>query len=103
MAPELHLAGPGEVYGQSADVFSLGMVLIEMGTRVRAIVSAPREPRDNFALDEDAVREAITRGGAPSSFVELTFQCVAYEDYDRPPADDAAARLGVFVEFRQTL
>lgn len=89
MAPELHL-GETESYGLAADVFSLGMVYVEIGARLKAKEAAPRSPRTKFALDTDDMRSKMK---GPASFVELAMQCVAYEDYDRIAAEDAMAWL----------
>ena len=55
-----------------------------------------RGPRELFALDGDAVRDAIYASeGAqvdepPASFVELAVQCVEYEPADRPPIKEVS-------------
>ncbi|KAJ8611987.1 hypothetical protein CTAYLR_004398 [Chrysophaeum taylorii] len=91
MAPELHF-GETDSYGQAADVFSMGMVFIELATRVKASVVAKRGPQTKFALDEAGLRAKML-DDAPSSYVELAMQCVPFDDYERLAADDAAAWL----------
>uniref|UniRef100_A0A7S3JXJ9 Uncharacterized protein n=1 Tax=Aureoumbra lagunensis TaxID=44058 RepID=A0A7S3JXJ9_9STRA len=92
MAPELHF-GETESYSLSIDVFSLGMVFLEIGTRTKASVLAPRSPRDRFQLDEQHLRNELQKQCSINSYCELAMQCVAYEDYDRIGAEDAAAWL----------
>jgi len=93
MAPELHL-GEQETYGFSVDVYALGMVFLELAFRAKAQTCAPRSPRDCFRLDEAYLRERMASSqAAPSSFVELTMQCVAYEDYERLECEDVRAWL----------
>lgn len=90
MAPELHL-GESDAYGPPADVYSTGVVFVEIATRTKAAVVAARSPRTRFALDIPELRRKMER--APESFVELAVQCVAYEDFERPTTDDALAWL----------
>lgn len=92
MAPELHF-GETESYGQPADVYSMGMVLVELATRQKASVVAARSPRTKFTLDEADLRSKMEAAEAPGSFIELAMQCLAYEDYDRLASEDAEAWL----------
>ena len=58
-----------------------------------------RGPRELFALEGDAVRDAIYASEGtqadepPASFVELAVQCVEYEPADRPPIKEVRVRL----------
>mmetsp|Transcript_33663 Transcript_33663/g.107500 ORF Transcript_33663/g.107500 Transcript_33663/m.107500 type:complete len:829 (+) Transcript_33663:694-3180(+) len=92
MAPELHL-GEQETYGLSVDIYALGMVFVELATRQKAAVCAPRSPRDCFALDFDDVRQKMESACTPGSFVELAVQCLGYEDHERPESEDVGAWL----------
>ena len=92
MAPELHM-GESETYGLAADVYSIGMVFLEISLRQKASVCAPRSPRDHFKLDDAVLREKMDAAEAPSSFIELAMQCLAYEDYDRLESEDVRGWL----------
>lgn len=78
MAPELHF-GETESYGQPADVFSMGMVFIELATRLKVSIAAPRSPRTKFVLHDEELRTKMH--AAPPSFIELAMQVrnIAYD------------------------
>ena len=89
MSPELLF---DEEYSNSVDVFSFGMVLLEImkrqqvGKRAESSFAA-RYPQNSFVLDVDAVQEALPTD-APPSLVMLALQCCEYDVADRPFADD---------------
>lgn len=86
MAPEIIL---GEDYDQSADVFSFGMVLVEIITRLKPPL---REPRNSF---EFPLKEF--QGNCPSDcppkFIEITLKCIEYEPKNRPDIVEALSQL----------
>eukprot|EP00602_Paraphysomonas_sp_CaronLab_P006297 CAMPEP_0185026650 /NCGR_PEP_ID=MMETSP1103-20130426/10983_1 /TAXON_ID=36769 /ORGANISM="Paraphysomonas bandaiensis, Strain Caron Lab Isolate" /LENGTH=576 /DNA_ID=CAMNT_0027560303 /DNA_START=517 /DNA_END=2247 /DNA_ORIENTATION=- len=86
MAPELMF---DEEYGSSVDVFSFGMVLLEIMKRVQVGKTsfAHRKPQDAFVLDREQV-QADLPDDAPPSLVMLALQCCEYEVADRPFSDD---------------
>jgi serine/threonine protein kinase len=89
MSPELLF---DEEYSNSVDVFSFGMVLLEIMKRQqvgkrRDQSFAARYPQNSFTLDVDAVQEALPID-APPSLVMLALQCCEYDVADRPFSDD---------------
>mmetsp|Transcript_15286 Transcript_15286/g.35383 ORF Transcript_15286/g.35383 Transcript_15286/m.35383 type:complete len:564 (-) Transcript_15286:732-2423(-) len=87
MAPELMF---DENYGYPADVFGLGMIIVEIIAR-RAVGKdsfAERKVQNNFQLDMDELRGALPEE-APPMLIELAMQCCDYEPDDRPAAGDA--------------
>jgi len=87
MAPEMLFE---EEYTSSVDVFSFGMVLLELMRRQKVGEGgfAVREPRNLFKLDEDALRASLP-ADAPPSLVALAVTCVKFESVERPTAKDA--------------
>lgn len=89
MSPELLF---DEEYSNSVDVFSFGMVLLEIMKRQQVGKRgeksfAVRYPQNSFTLDVDAVQEALP-SDAPPSLVMLALQCCEYDSADRPFSDD---------------
>lgn len=89
MSPELLF---DEEYSNSVDVFSFGMVLLEIMKRVQVgkrgnSSFAARHPQNGFELDFDAVQEALP-SDAPPSLVMLALQCCEYDAANRPFSDD---------------
>ena len=87
MAPEMLFE---EEYTNSVDVFSFGMVLLEIMKRQKVAEGgfAERDPRKLFRLDEDEIRAALP-ADAPPSFVALAINCIKYEPSERPTSSDA--------------
>jgi serine/threonine protein kinase len=87
MAPEMLF---DEDFSYPADMFSFGMVLLEILTRQKVGDEgfARRTPAKLFALEEKDVLELIP-SDAPSSLVNLATQCLGYEPDDRPSATTA--------------
>lgn len=84
MAPELMF---DEVYSMGVDVYSFGMVLLEIMKRVKVGSDgfAKRMPQNNFELDLDAVQAQIPPD-TPPSLVLLARECINYEVGARPTA-----------------
>ena len=86
MSPELTL---GEKYDEKVDVYSFGIIMLEMATNCAAGQGVlERRPHNCFDLDFAAIRRKIAspigRSGVltvppPLSLVELGIQCCAYE------------------------
>lgn len=86
MAPEMLFE---EEYTNSVDVFSFGMVLLEIMRRDKVgDCFAVREPRNLFRIDEDTLRESLP-SDAPPSLVTLALSCIKYLPIERPTAADA--------------
>mmetsp|Transcript_8013 Transcript_8013/g.29988 ORF Transcript_8013/g.29988 Transcript_8013/m.29988 type:complete len:540 (-) Transcript_8013:36-1655(-) len=87
MAPELLF---DEEYGAAADIFSLGMVILEALARQGIGNSgsthyAVRRPASRFVLHVAQLKEQFTEG-SPDSLVILASQCTAYDADERPSA-----------------
>eukprot|EP01100_Stratorugosa_tubuloviscum_P000516 TRINITY_DN1114_c0_g1_i2.p1 TRINITY_DN1114_c0_g1~~TRINITY_DN1114_c0_g1_i2.p1 ORF type:complete len:457 (+),score=241.05 TRINITY_DN1114_c0_g1_i2:104-1474(+) len=80
MAPEVIL---GMDYNNSADVFSYGIVLLEIVTRAKISLELQRSPMDAFGISEDQARQLIP-AECPPAFSQLCFDCTAYEPDRRP-------------------
>ncbi|XP_011857262.1 PREDICTED: dual specificity testis-specific protein kinase 2 isoform X2 [Mandrillus leucophaeus] len=87
MAPEVLRDEP---YNEKADVFSYGIILCEIITRIQADPDyLPRT--ENFGLDYDAFQHMV--GDCPPDFLQLTFNCCNMDPKLRPS----------FVEIGKTL
>jgi serine/threonine protein kinase len=85
MAPELLF---DEEYTKAVDVYSFGMVLLEIMKRCKIGDGfATRKPQNKFILDLDEVEAAIP-GDAPKSMVVLARQCLGYDVISRPVTSD---------------
>ncbi|CAM9189689.1 unnamed protein product [Discosporangium mesarthrocarpum] len=90
MAPEVLLV---DDYGTPSDIFSLGIIMVEMLTGIEPSCDFPsRPPQDCFAVDEDEVRAALLQD-CPGSLSLLLSQCLFADPGDRPPAEDAHSWL----------
>uniref|UniRef100_A0A7S2F7V9 Protein kinase domain-containing protein n=2 Tax=Octactis speculum TaxID=3111310 RepID=A0A7S2F7V9_9STRA len=89
MAPEQLL---GMEYSVPVDIFSMGLVFLELTTlkKVGDASFMERLPNNNFECDVDEIRGA-SPADAPPSFVELIVQCCDGDPDNRPSADDAVA------------
>ncbi|EFA81288.1 LISK family protein kinase [Heterostelium album PN500] len=77
MAPEVLL---GESYDKSCDVFSFGIVLIELVTRLRL---TPRIRNENLGIDQPYVKSRA-KEGCPNEILELIFMCCREKPQLRP-------------------
>ncbi len=85
MAPELLF---DEEYTKAVDVYSFGMVLLEILKRCKVGDGfAVRKPQNKFILDLDEV-ERMMPNDAPKSMVVLAKQCLGYEIISRPVTSD---------------
>lgn len=75
----------GMPYDLSADVFSFGMVMLEIITRQRVEKVCARGPADFFAVVPDKVRNSgIIPKDVPPRLLDLAFACTVYEPKQRP-------------------
>ncbi|CAN0362736.1 unnamed protein product [Pylaiella littoralis] len=91
MAPEMLF---DESFSYPADMFSFGMVLLELITRKKIGEDgfARRTPAKLFALEAEEVRQESPQD-APDSLLNLAAMCMEYEAEERPSADETRAWL----------
>eukprot|EP01096_Ripella_sp_DP13-Kostka_P016629 TRINITY_DN8155_c3_g1_i1.p1 TRINITY_DN8155_c3_g1~~TRINITY_DN8155_c3_g1_i1.p1 ORF type:complete len:475 (+),score=180.21 TRINITY_DN8155_c3_g1_i1:229-1653(+) len=94
MAPEVIL---GMEYDGQCDVFSYGIVLLELITRRKVSEALQRSPMEAFDLDEKKTRALLPRD-CPAEFAELAFQCCRYEPNDRPVFRDIVRSLSEMIK-----
>jgi len=81
MAPEVIL---GEEYDNKSDVFSFGIVLLEILITTHEVKhSLKRSPASMFELNIEQMSEALPPT-TPLEFKKLLFTCTSYEATDRP-------------------
>eukprot|EP01112_Ceratiomyxa_fruticulosa_P004795 TRINITY_DN1534_c0_g1_i5.p1 TRINITY_DN1534_c0_g1~~TRINITY_DN1534_c0_g1_i5.p1 ORF type:complete len:381 (-),score=83.73 TRINITY_DN1534_c0_g1_i5:178-1320(-) len=81
MAPEVIL---GEDYDNKSDVFSFGIVLLEILITTREVKhSLKRGPASLFELNIEQMNEVIPPS-TPQDFRKLVFSCTSFEAVDRP-------------------
>lgn len=86
MAPELLFE---EEYGVEADIFSYGMMLLEIMKRRKIGEDnfGIRPPSKLFHLDVELTRSQMPPD-APGSLVVMALQCVSFESSDRPSSEE---------------
>ncbi|CAM9406613.1 unnamed protein product [Ectocarpus sp. 4 AP-2014] len=91
MAPEMLF---DESFSYPADMFSFGMVLLELITRKKIGENgfARRTPAKLFALEAEEVRQE-SPPDAPDSLLNLAAMCMEYEAEERSTADETRAWL----------
>eukprot|EP00903_Cladosiphon_okamuranus_P013094 g12213.t1 len=91
MAPEMLF---DESFSYPADMFSFGMVLLELITRKKIGEDgfARRTAAKLFALEAEEVRQE-SPSDAPDSLLNLAAMCMEYEAEERPSADETRAWL----------
>jgi len=94
MAPEVIL---GMDYDTRADVFSFGIVLLELMTRSKVSLTLQRTPMDAFGLNEEQARKIIPPE-CPPVFSEFAFQTTAYEPERRPTFKQLSQELNKFLK-----
>ncbi|CAK9783540.1 unnamed protein product [Cutaneotrichosporon oleaginosum] len=89
MSPEIVM---GENFDLPTDVYSLGIIFIEILTRI--VVGAKVYTRKAPAItpDPDAVRRHASPG-CPPGFIDLALQCCSFAAEDRPTLPDIIHRL----------
>ncbi|EGC30248.1 hypothetical protein DICPUDRAFT_41714, partial [Dictyostelium purpureum] len=87
MSPEMIT---GKDYDEKSDVFSFGIVLLEIITRVKP---QPYMRGADFGLSEDIVRNQLIPEDCPASLVKLTFDCCRVDPAQRPSFKEIASIL----------
>ncbi|KYQ92133.1 LISK family protein kinase [Tieghemostelium lacteum] len=91
MGPEVIL---GIKYGIAADIYSYGMVLIELITRQDI---EERLPQNSFDLDYEELEKKIPKD-CPRDFYELVLKCTSYYAKDRPTFKEIIVMLDDIIE-----
>jgi len=86
MAPEVMC---GDKYDEKADVFSFGMVLVELITRKKPPL---RKPSNGFKFDIEAFRQSAPRD-CPQDLIELAILCSEQLPENRPAFKEVLPRL----------
>lgn len=91
MSPEILL---GDEFGLSTDIFSLGIILCEIGARKLADDYTFKRAAPTFGIDVDEVRKLVgANPGCPSTFTQLTLDCLSETPSKRPDIVTILARL----------
>ncbi|KAM9974796.1 hypothetical protein ACTFIW_008263 [Dictyostelium discoideum] len=80
MAPELIL---GMEYDETVDIFSFGVVLLEMILRKKVSKVLERGPQSAFEIDQDSARQLIP-DDIPVLYSDLALDCIKYQPEERP-------------------
>eukprot|EP01126_Amoeba_proteus_P028164 TRINITY_DN2780_c0_g1_i5.p1 TRINITY_DN2780_c0_g1~~TRINITY_DN2780_c0_g1_i5.p1 ORF type:complete len:231 (+),score=51.34 TRINITY_DN2780_c0_g1_i5:352-1044(+) len=83
MAPEVIL---GNDYNEKSDVFSFGMLMLEIISRRDVGKLIPRSMANKFQVDESLIRPKLP-SDCPKHFHELAFLCVKPDPSARPAFD----------------
>ena len=94
MAPEVIM---GMDYNEKADVFSYGIVLLEIITRQKVSTSLQRSAMDGFELDVNKTKGIIPED-CPSAFSDIAFAVCKYSPEDRPTFKDVVTQLTAAVK-----
>lgn len=82
MSPEILL---GEEFGLSTDIFSLGVILCEIGARKLADDHTFKRAAPTFGIDEKEVRRMMgSSQGCPPAFLQLALDCLSNDPNPRP-------------------
>lgn len=82
MSPEILL---GEEFGLSTDIFSLGIILCEIGARKLADDHTFKRAAPTFGIDEKEVRRLLGASqGCTPAFLQLTLDCLSHNPNLRP-------------------
>eukprot|EP01088_Endostelium_zonatum_P018380 TRINITY_DN5881_c0_g1_i1.p1 TRINITY_DN5881_c0_g1~~TRINITY_DN5881_c0_g1_i1.p1 ORF type:complete len:651 (-),score=156.16 TRINITY_DN5881_c0_g1_i1:135-2087(-) len=90
MAPELIL---GDDYDEKVDVFSYGIVLLEIITRLKLARYVVRRPENAYGLDPTEIIPLLPTE-CPDEFKILALSCTAWASEDRPSFIEVISKLG---------
>lgn len=89
MSPEILL---GNEFDLPTDIFSLGVMLCEIGSRQLADDVHFKRSAPTFGIDEDEVRSRISPG-CPPGFIQLCLDCTDVTPENRPTTLEILQRL----------
>jgi LIM domain kinase 1 len=89
MSPEILL---GDEFDLPTDVFSLGIILCEIGARKLADDNHFKRLPPSFGIDTEAARQ-IMSPGCPSDYFQLCLDCLSTKPETRPTTRDILDRL----------
>jgi serine/threonine protein kinase len=89
MSPEIIM---GEPFDLPTDVYSLGIIFIEILTRILVGSKVYSRKAPLFIPDSDIVRRRASPG-CPPAFVDLAIECCRFSPDERPKMPDVLARL----------
>lgn len=89
MSPEIIM---GEAFDLPTDVYSLGIILIEILTRVLVGSKVYSRPPPIFVPDDKIVRKRSSPG-CPPDFLALALECCRFSPDERPKMSEVLARL----------
>lgn len=89
MSPEIVM---GENFDLPTDVYSLGIIFIEILTRIVVGAKVYSRQAPHFTPDPDEVRRRASPG-CPPEFIDLALQCCSFAPEERPALPDILVRL----------
>lgn len=89
MSPEIVM---GEAFDLPTDVYSLGILFIEILTRIVVGAKVYSRQAPIFTPDPDEVRRRATPG-CPADLIDLALQCCSFAPEDRPTLPEILLRL----------
>lgn len=89
MSPEILL---GNQFDLPTDIFSLGVILVEIASRKLADDSTFKRNPPTFGIDPDEVRK-YANPGCPEAFITLALECLAQDPNARPNTRTILDRL----------
>lgn len=91
MSPEILL---GNEFGLATDIFSMGIILCEMGARKLADDYTFKRSAPTFGIDEGEVRQLLSeKNGCPTAFTQLAIDCLLVDPLNRPDILSILSRL----------
>ncbi|TXT06061.1 hypothetical protein VHUM_03534 [Vanrija humicola] len=89
MSPEVNM---GDGFDLPTDVFSVGIIYIEILTRTNVTSKLWSRKAPTFVPDAEQVRRRASPG-CPTAFIELALECCRFSPSDRPGMPEVLSRL----------